>query len=76
MVLPGKRGRIHFFLSLTESPAFGNLPPVDLIGSVQPIYFCAGIRPPVGNKSNSRYNYSITSIIFIVFFSFISLFKY
>ena len=50
----GKRDRIRFFLSLTEGPAFGILPPADLIGSVQPIYFCVGIRPPVGNKSNSR----------------------
>ena len=54
MVVPGKRGQIRFFLSLTEGPAFDILPPADLIGSVQPIYFCAGIRLPVGNKSNSR----------------------
>ena len=54
-VVPGKRGRIHFFLSLTAGPSFGILPPADLTGSVQPIYFRAGIRLPVGNKSNSSY---------------------
>ena len=58
-VVPGKRDRIRFFLSLTESPTFGILPPVDLIGSVQPIYFCAGIRPLVGNKSYSRNNITV-----------------
>ena len=49
-----KETEFAFFLSLTEGPAFGILPPADLIGSIQPIYFCVGIRPPVENKSNSH----------------------
>ena len=53
MVVRGKRGRIRFFLSLTEGPALDILLSADLIGSVQPIYFRVGIRQPVGNKSNS-----------------------
>ena len=36
---------------------FGILPPVDLIGSVQSIYFCAGIRLPEGNEFDSHYIY-------------------
>ena len=58
MVVPRKRGQIHFFLSLTEGPAFGILSPADLISSIQPIYFCVGIRPSEGNKSNSCYKFS------------------
>ena len=54
-MIPDKRGRIRLFLSLTEGPAFGILPPTSLIGSVQLIYFCTGIHPQVGNKSNSCY---------------------
>ena len=44
MVVPGKRDWIRFFCSLTEGPAFGILPPADLMVSVQPIYFSAGIQ--------------------------------
>ena len=66
MVVPGKKGWIHFFLSLTEGPAFGILLPADLIGSVQPIYLCAGIRPLVENKSNSHYKCLIIMIFFFL----------
>ena len=58
MVVPGKRDQIHVFLSLTEDPAFGILPPADLVGSVQPIYNCGGICLPVGNKSDFCYSIS------------------
>ena len=34
-----------------------------MIGSVQSIYFCAGIRPPVGNKPNSLYNMTLNRLI-------------
>ena len=50
-----KETKFAFFLFLTEGLAFGILLPADLIGSVQPIYFCAEIRPPLGNKFNYRY---------------------
>ena len=59
-MVPGKKDWIHFFLSLTEGPAFGILPPADLFSSVQPIYFCAGICPPVGNKSYSCYMWTLS----------------
>ena len=49
-LLVKERERIPFFLA--EDPAFCILLPVDLISSVQPIYFYEGIRPPVKNKSN------------------------
>ena len=44
----GSRERIPFFLA--EGP------PVDLIGSVQAIYLCEGIRPPVKKTSNHCHN--------------------
>ena len=65
-MVQGKRSRIRFFLSLTEVPAFGILQPADLIGSVQPMYFCSGIRPPGVNKSTFRYNYSETAKVCVL----------